>query len=232
MNIIQWRNGSVAKVNVTDKTARVTVLPDMDEVEVQLDTPIYRQYVPMVGQNVLLMGMGDDEDPKIFNSIRIVTEFGSTPPEMQRLKPINVGEVLSEGSGGGFSYLDNNGNVMLSDGNLSNVIQLLVGTAINMVGDSLSITIKDVGQIKIVPQTDANPTSKIEFIKVKKGSTDPIATISMQDDKINVDSITVNLGPSPVAAAVHTLSGVPGDYSIDIMTGKPIPGSSVVKVAS
>ena len=232
MNIISWRLGNVAKVNVADKTAKVTILPDMDEITVQLDSPMYRQYIPLVGQSVLLMGMGDDQDPKIFNSIRILTEFGSTSPEMQKSKPLNVGEVLSEGSGGGFSYKDNNGNVMLGDGNLSNTIQLLVSTAISMVGDSLVITVKDVGHIKILPVTDSNATSKIEVVKTKAGSTTPLATISIQDDKINIESTTVNLGTSPVAAAVHTLSGVPGDYSIDIMTGRPIPGSSVVKVAS
>jgi len=184
---------------------------------IQLDSPRHRQYMPVVNQQVLILVLEDQPGSNRF--ARIIAEFG----EQIFDAPIQPGEVIFEGSGGGYLYLNQQGDAYLSDSAMSNVIKILSSVGISITGDKLSIDIKGIGQIAIL-------NDKIEITKVAGKGGQPIAKISMTNDKIDIDNISVNIGKGPVfGGSVVSLAGVPGDHSIDFMTGLPIPGSATIK---
>jgi hypothetical protein len=221
------RIAEVISVDVENRTVIVQTKEDghaMQQTPISLDNASFQQYVPVPGQQVLI---GD-----IFSTdLRILAIFGDTPRNVQRSKPIDSGEILSQGSGGGFYYADKSGNAMLSDKTLSNVIQLLVNNKIGMAGKALFINIHKTGQIKITPgdPEDELDNGTIEIIKTNSAGK-KVASITIGDDKIEVTGDTVEIGPLPIASSVVTLSGVnsPVGYSFDSF-GVPIPGSRTVK---
>lgn len=219
MSELAFQIAEVMSVDIEKKTVTVQsredglIIPD-----IPIDNPPYKQYIPLIGQQVLILKLFDYD-------WRIVSEFGSESLSTQSSKPIGAGEIMMQGSGGGFFYADKAGNVVLSDKTLSNIIQLLVNTRINIVGDSMTIVIKSVGQITVTPSDGITPSS-IKLTKINNGI--PVANIVLQDGKISIDSAQVEIGPAPVASSVVTLSGVPGEYSFDAF-GKPVPGSTTVK---
>ena len=86
----------------------------------------------------------------------------------------------------------------------------------------MAIKIKGVGEINIIDD-------KIEITKISGTDGTKASKVTLTDDKIEVDALTVNLGSKPTAGVVNSLSGVPGSYSFDFVTGQPIPSSQSVK---
>ena len=239
--MMEFRMAEIRSVDAEAKTAIITIRPDMANIQVQLDNPTYKQYVPVPGQQVLALLISDDNTTDMSATARrsyvarIVCEFGDEEFNIQKSKPIQSGEIMVQGQGGGFFYADQSGNVMLSDKVMSNVLQLLVGTAINMMGNALSITIKDVGQINIIPKSDSNPDAKIELVKKDSGGAD-IAKVTIQNDKIVVQGPQVEIGTKDIgyvqAGVVTSQSPVEGNHSLCFVTGAPIPCSKKVTAAN
>ena len=221
MNQPQFLFGEVISVDAANRKIFVSFSEDALPVEVPLDMPQSFQTIPIVGQQVLVVRVYESD-------LRLVGIFGHEPLNIQASRPLNEGEVMVQGTGGAFTYADRAGNIMISDKTLSNFIQLLVNTRITMIGDALQVEIKDVGQITITP-TDltTGTTSKISIVKTVKGGI-PIAKIVLEDGKITIDGLTVNIGTAPIGGMVVSTSGIPGPYSFDSF-GKPIPSSLTVK---
>jgi hypothetical protein len=173
---------------------------------------IHQQYVPVVGQQVMLFRIGD-----FFTGV--LAYLGSQP----FVRPVQSGEFLIESIGGARAFFDQGGNVLLSDRALSNVVELLSSVGVQVTADALSINVKGIGTVKIMD-------GAITVTKVTPVGDVPTATVTIKDTEVTIDSLTVNLGVAPtIGAAVVSLSGVPGSYSFDLVTGQPIPGSTQVK---
>ena len=188
--------------------------------DIQIDQPLNHQYIPVVGQQVMLLRVGD-----FFT--RVLMELAEQPFGATT----EPGEILIEGGGGGFFYANNSGDIVLCDDVMSNLIELLSSIGISMTGDSLSINIKTVGKIKITPKSEELGTEeKIEFEKIKPTGTP--TKIVITNDKIEIESKGVTIGrfeDSPRGGSVVSFSPIVGDYSIDILTGTPIPRSGTIE---
>ena len=224
---IEQENGSpVARVDIQSYR-------DLSIIQnIKIDTPLHAQYIPVVGQNVTFWRIGN-----YFTRILAVHSEGTR----QFDAPIQPGAILIEGSrpqepfGGGFLHLDTEGNAMLSDETLSNVIKLLSSIGVLITADSLSINVKGVGQINITPKNDKLGTEdRIEFLKLdgEIDAENPVTKIVMTKEKIVVDGAEVEIGredDSIKGGTVVSQSGVTGPYSFDLFTGRPIPQSGTVK---
>lgn len=223
MSEISFQLGMVSSVDATKRKAIVTSYTDQLNMEINLDVPQHRQYLPVPGQQVLLA--------KVMQSdVRIIAEFGNEAPGVQASKPLQPGEIMTQGSGGGFFYADRAGNAIISDKFLSNVIQFLVGTSVSIVGDALTIDIKNIGRLNIRPAADDSDDDTIEIIKTDDDGVE-VSKVIMTNDKIDVEGPVVNLGPDVTGGVVVSNSGVPGTYSFDSL-GRPVPGSLTVKGSS
>ena len=218
----------VAKVDIQSHKD-LSIVPD-----VKIDTPLHAQHIPHIGQVVTFM-----RTDSYFT--RILAVHGERPFDA----PIKPGEVMMESTGGGFMYLDNGGNVLIADETLSNVFKLLSQVGMVVTADSLTIDVKGVGQINIIPKDETDPSSesKIEFVKLNSslGPDKPASKIVITDDKIVVDAAKVELGReqslldpatnpliNPSGGVVVSRSLVTGEHSYDMFTGKPIPRSGTV----
>lgn len=205
------QGGRVAKVDVQSFT-------DMQIIQdIPIDQPLNRQFIPIVGQQVVLLRMGD-----IYT--RILLELSERPFAAVE----DPGEILIEGLGGGFFYANNGGDVYLSDEIRGNMIQILSLVGIKMIGRTLSIVIKDTGKITITPKDDELQTEdKIEFEKINKTG-DP-TKVTITNDRVEIEAPQVSIGRTgPKAGSVVSFSPRVGDHSIDPMTGDPIPRSATV----
>jgi hypothetical protein len=207
----------MAEITAVDAVAKiVTAQSRLDGAvisNIPLDGPLHRQYIPVIGQQVLLLRLGE-------YGTRILAEFG----ERVFNPPIQPGEVMMEGAGGGIVYLNQGGDVLLADNVLSNVIRLISAVGIQINGDALSIDIKGTGKIKILDD-------KIEVIKTTGEDEEVKSKITLTDDKVSIESDSVEIGDNPLGGVVYSLSNVPGDYSFDTITGRPIPGSTKHKTS-
>jgi hypothetical protein len=181
---------------------------------IPIDCPLNAQYIPVVGQQVLLIRIGDYDT-------RILAALG----QRQFDAPIKPGELLSEGSGGGFLYLNRTGDAMLSDSALSNVLKMISTVGIQIVGDALAIDVKKIGKITIM-------NDEIQIIKTSGDSGSTAAKISLTNEKIVIEGTGVDLGKSPIGGCVFSMSGVTGPHSFCLVTGAPIPASGSVKAAT
>lgn len=203
--------GEITAVDLAKSTLSIqsrldgSVIPD-----VPIDASLHSQYIPVIGQQVVLVRSD------YFTSV--ISFLGTKKFNA----PIKSGEVMFEGSGGGFLYLNQGGDVVLADSAMSNVLKLLSTVGFQFVGDALSLVVKGVGQINIMED-------KIEIVKTL-GPSDVVTTkVTMTDTKVTVEASTVELGEAPIGNGVFSLSGIVGPYSFDWM-GQPIPGSGAVKV--
>lgn len=179
--------------------------------DISIETPLHRQYIPVVGQQILLVRSD------FFTAI--VAVLAERPFDA----PISPGEIMVEGSGGGFFYANKSGDVMLADSAMSNVFKLVSTVGIQVIGDALSITIKGIGRLNIIDD-------KIELVKVSGKPGVPATKVTMTDDEVNIQAPSVSLGSRPAGGVVVSNSGIPGPYSIDWM-GIPIPSSQAVQAA-
>ena len=223
----------VERNNVREVTVNVLSYYDCSIFPVRVDCPLHMQYIPVVGQLVLIMRTAN-------NFVRIIAHFG----EQAFSAPIQEGEVMTEGSGGGFVYLNGTGDVTIGDGYLSNVQRFFSGVGINITADGYSLDVKDVGQINITPKDDKlGNENQIEILKIKDGNTK--GRIVLTDEKTMVYSPAIEMGKDPdsspldLKGGVHVSSlpdGTPGKiigpYNFDMMTGVPIPCSGTVKASS
>lgn len=195
----------------------LTIIPD-----IRIDTPLFAQQIPVVGQYVFLM-----RDAGFVT--RIVAVFGERPFDA----PVTPGEVMVESTGGSFLYLNNSGDAMLSDETLSNVLKLISKIGVLIVGDTFSLNVKGVGQINITPQReDLGTEDVVELVKLGN-SGQATATIRMTNEKIVIDGGRIEIGRASDAlkgGAVVSLSGLIGEYSFDSF-GRPVPGSAVVRAS-
>jgi hypothetical protein len=208
--------GQVTSVNLDQKTISVQSRLDGSIIPgIQMQPATHQQYVPVVGQQVMLFRISD-----FFTGV--LAYLGSKP----FVRPVQSGEYLIESVGGARAFFDQSGNVLLSDRALSNVVELLSSVGVQVTADALSINVKGIATVKIMDDA-------ITVTKVTPTGDVPTATVTIKDQEVTVDSATVKLGTSPVlGAVVVSLSGVPGNYSFDLMTGRPIPGSAQVKANS
>jgi len=208
--------GQVTSIDLDQKTISVQSRLDGSIIpSIQMQPAIHQQYVPVVGQQVMLFRIGN-----FFTGI--LAYLGSQP----FVRPVQSGEYLIESIGGGRAFFDQSGNVLISDRAFSNVVELLSSVGVQVTTDALSINIKGIGTVKIMED-------EIEVTKVTPTGDVPTATVTIKDGEVIVDSPTIKLGTAPViGAAVVSLSGVPGNYSFDLVTGQPIPGSTQVKANS
>jgi hypothetical protein len=240
-SLLQFNLGVVRSVDTINKKAVVTMRPGMQDRVINLDYPLSRQYVPVPGQIVLVLLLGDQKSDDMSRSssmsydARIVCEFGDETLNVQKSRPLQTGEIMIQGQGGGFLYADQNGNAMMSDQAMSNVVQLLANTAISLVGDALSIQIKGVGKLNITPKSDSNPDAKLELIKTDTQGAMK-SRVVVQDDKVIMEGAIVEVGtkqiPYTQCGVVTSRSGVPGNHSFCLITGAPIPGSAQVTAAN
>lgn len=179
--------------------------------DIPIETPLHLQYIPVVGQQVILIRSD------FFTAVLAV--MADRPFDA----PIKPGEIMVEGSGGGFYYANQSGDVMLADSAMSNVLKLISTVGIQVVGDALSVTIKGIGQLSVV-------NDKIELTKVSGTPGVPVAKVTITNDKVDVQAPNVSLGSQPVGGVVISNSGVVGPYSVDWM-GLPIPSSQAVQAA-
>jgi hypothetical protein len=194
-----------------------SIIPD-----VVIDSPLFAQYIPVIGQIVMISRIGD-------YFTKVSGYFGSKA----FTAPIKPGEALLEGHGGGFVFLNNGGDVVISDETLGNVIRLLNMVGITVTADALSLNIKGVGQLNITPErSDLSTENKIEFIKVDADSR-PIARFTMTDDKIAIDGAKVEIGLKDNTLDTGTVlsqTQVFGTHSFCMVTGAPIPCAKDVRV--
>lgn len=193
--------------------------------DVQIDTPLNAQHIPRIGQIVAFTRT------EKFGT-RVVAVWGERPFDA----PIDPGEVLMESTGGGWIYLNNSGDTIISDEVFSNVFKMLSNIGILVTTNALKIKVRGVGEILVTPEDSERGTeNKIEIVKTK--SKVPVSKVTLTNDKISVDADEVEMGSlssvNPLAQLtggnVVSLSNVPGDYSVDIFTGRPIPASATVK---
>jgi hypothetical protein len=217
------QSGIVRAINYkSDKQGNRLITLDVQSLEemsiirdVAIDSPLFAQYIPVIGQIVLLQRVGS-------TFTKVMGYFGD------RLfhAPIQPGEALIEGHGGGFMYLNNGGDVVVSDQVLGNVIRLLNTVGISVTADSISINVKGVGQLNITPvNADTGTKNSIEFIKVGTDNK-PTAKFTVTDEKVAIDAPKVELGLQTntiEAGMVVSSSQVYGTHSICPITGQPIP---------
>lgn len=193
--------------------------------EVQIDTPLSAQHIPRIGQIVAFTRT------EKFGT-RVTAVWGERPFDA----PLAPGEVLMESTGGGWIFLDNRGGIEMADETLSNVFKILSRVGILITADSLKINVKGVGEIIVTPEdSDRGTEDKIEIIKTQ--SKLPVSKVTLTNNKVSIDSSAVEMGTlssiNPIAQLkggnVVSLSNQPGDYSVDIFTGRPIPASATVK---
>ena len=215
--------------NVREVTVNVQSYYDCSIFPVRIDCPLHLQYIPVVGQLVMIMRTAN-------NFVRIIAHFG----EQSFSAPLQEGEVLIEGAGHGFMHLNGVGDVMLGDGYLSNVQRFFAGVGISITADGYSLDVKNIGQINITPKDDKlGNKNQIEIIKTKDGSTR--GRIVLTDDKTMVYSPTIELGKDPDTNPTDLKGGVlvsnnplapEGPFNFDLMTGAPIPRSGTVKAST
>jgi hypothetical protein len=190
--------------------------------DVAIDSPLFAQYIPVIGQ-IVMISRTDDYFTKITGY------FGSRA----FTAPIQPGEALIEGHGGGFMYLNNGGDVVVGDETLSNVIRLLNTVGITMTADAMSLDIKGVGQLNITPKnSDLKTENKIEFIKMDTDNK-PVARFTITDEKIAIDGPKVEIGlkeNTVDTGAVVSQAQVNGTHSFCFVTGQPIPCARDVRV--
>jgi hypothetical protein len=186
--------------------------------KIPIDCPLMAQFIPVVGQQVLLIRIAE-------YGTRILAVFG----EKVFNAPLKSGEVMVEGAGGAFMYLNRGGDAMLSDAAMSNVLKMLSSVGIQMIGDALEINIKKMGRIKIMDD-------KVEIVKISGDSKEPKTQVTLTDDTVEIGAAKINLGNSAtnplMGGCVHSMSGVQGPHSFCMITGAPIPASGSVKVES
>jgi len=210
---ITFQFGQVVAVSATNKTISVQSRVNGDVItSIPLQPAFFQQYVPVVGQQVMLYRIGS-----YFTGVLVYLA------SRQFRRPIKDGEFLIEGVGGGRAFFDNGGSVWLGDKMMSNVLKLLSSVGLQFVGDTMSIEIKGMAKITILDD-------EIVVKKVSKLGNVTTTQVTITDTAVVVDSPLVKLGKAPViGAAVVSLSGVPGNFSFDPITGQPIPGSTQVK---
>ena len=210
---ITFQFGQVVMVDATNKVISVQSRINGDVITgIPLQPAFFQQYVPVVGQQVMLYRIGN-----YFTGVLVYLA------SRQFRRPIKDGEFLIEGVGGGRAFFDNGGSVLLSDKMMSNVLKMLSSVGLQFVGDTMSIEVKGIAKVTI----------KDDQVVVQKVSTlgnVTTAKVTIEDGVVTVDSPLIKLGQAPViGAAVVSLSGVPGNFSFDPITGQPIPGSTQVK---
>ena len=179
--------------------------------DIAIETPLHRQYIPVIGQQILLVRSD------FFTAV--IAVLAERPFDA----PISPGEIMVEGSGGGFFYANKNGDVMLADSTMSNVLKIVSSVGIQVTGDALSITIKGIGRINVIDD-------KIELVKVSGKPGIPTTKVTMSDDEVSIQAPNVSLGSQPAGGVVVSNSGIPGPYSVDWM-GLPIPSSQAVQAS-
>ena len=227
VNILEANGARTIKVSVMS-FSDMGIIPD-----IMLDSPLHMQYVPVVGQYVMILRTAN-------NYTRIVAYSG----EKLFDAPLNPGEVMMEGSGGGFVHMNNAGDVIVGDSYLSNVMKVLSGIGITITADGYSLNVKKVGQINITPQDDKLGTEeKIELVKMKGSSV--TGRIVLTNDKTMVYSSAIELGKDPETPAgkveavlgkagvvMSNFPGAPtGPHNVCFLTGAPIPCSGSVKAS-
>jgi len=190
--------------------------------DVVIDSPLFAQYIPVIGQIVMIQRVDD-------YFTKVIGYFGSTGFRA----PIRSGEFLMEGNGGSFAYLNNGGDMVLSDETMSNVIRLLNMVGMSVTANAISLDIKGVGQLNITPQNPELETeNKIEFIKFNDDKS--VSTrFTITNDKIAIDGPRVEIGlkdNSIDAGTVVSQSKVFGAHSFCLVTGAPIPCAKDVRV--
>jgi len=195
---------------------------------IPIDQPLYRQYIPVVGQLVTLMAIKSSNGTGWFR--RILTEMGETT-----FPAVNEpGELVIEGSGGGFAYFNNQGDVIVKSSSSLNQVRVLALEGVTTIGQAIALEVPGVGRITITPQ---DQLGNEESIKIEKESLAGKTTILIKDDRIEIQGRNIVLGrstdpllgtPTVQGGAVTSLSPVIGDHSIDLLTGRPIPRSGVV----
>lgn len=220
--------GTVKSVTMIDKPdgtrdvdLEVQSYADMSKMfKVKLDPSRHSQHIPIKDQIVAIF-----RTPYF---TRIFAEFGDQP-----FNPIiEPGEVLIESQGGGFLYANNEGDLLLSDETLSNSIGLNNCAGLVITNDALVIHTKKVGQIVITPENvETGTEEKVEISKLD-GLTKTVNTkITLTNDTVTIDAPNVKMGRDldPITGgSVVSFSPIIGDYSIDVMTGRPIPRSATV----
>ena len=222
--------GVVKAVHITPQpnggrivTIDVQSFTDMSIIKgIQIEQPLNHQYIPIVNQQIILLRIGD-----FFT--RVMVELAEAPFGATA----DPGEFLIEGGGGGFVYLNNGGDVYISDSVRSNYIKLLSSVGFSIVGDAISLLIKDIGKIIITPEnSEIGAENEIRIEKINPNGEPTI--VKLTNDKVEIVSSRVEIGrdsDGPKAGSVVSFSPRIGDYSVDPMTGDPIPSSSVEKVA-
>lgn len=222
------QTGVVTAITIERESDRVdtyvTIRSNLDNSEiphVYVDPPLYAQHTPVVGQRVMFIRMGNSFS-------KLIATFG------ERAKfeaPIEAGEVLIQSTGGGLLFLNNGGDVELSNEDWSNAIKMLSTIGILITANSLVINVKGIGEINITPQNAVLQTSdQIEILK-KDGEV-TTSKVTLTNDKIIVSGSTVEIGTAtdPMKGGnVVSRSAVVGEYSYDLFTGLPIPKSGTVK---
>lgn len=203
-------------VDVQSLSGDLSIIPN-----VVIDSPLFAQYIPVIGQLVMINRVED-------YFTKIMGYFGSKA----FTAPIQPGEALIEGHGGGFMFLNNGGDVVVSDETLSNVIRLLNMVGISITANAVSLNIKGVGQLNITPQnTDLNTENKIEFVKFGPNK-DPIARFTVTDEKISIDGPKVEIGLQQNTldtGVVLSQAQTYGTHSFCLITGAPIPCAKDVR---
>jgi len=182
--------------------------------DVAIDSPLFAQYIPVVGQIVMIQKVGN-------YFAKVMGYFGSRVFQA----PIQPGEALIEGHGGGFMFLNNGGDVVIADEVLGNVIRLINMVGVTITANAMSINVKGIGQINVTPEdSELGTKNQIELVKIAANG-DKI-NLTMTDEKVMIDSPKVEVGlRSNVfeAGAVVSTSQVFGTHSICPITGMPIP---------
>lgn len=221
---LDFQLGEVRSVDMNLRTITIVSHVDSKEYTFPLDMPRYSQAVPIPGQQILVAKLFDYD-------MRHVATFGDIPRTEQRKRPLNSGDHMIESSGGAHMWVDSGGNAQLSDGRAGNFIQMLVGTKMTIKGTNIEITVPGVGDVTIDPDKQ-----EIRVSKTTAGV--ETAAISITDSNVEISatqritigrSIVPGETPAPIGGAVLSFSGIPGEYSIDSL-GRPVPGSSVVKI--
>ena len=214
---LTFQSGVIKNVDATKGTCSIMSNLDGSTVDnVPIDAPDFARYIPEENQSVLFMKL-DDYHPSI-------VKYFSANKFIPTTKPGEF-DMTSKAGQGGHVLLDNGGNVMISDEFFSNVMQIIADEGIQLSGDNYQIKIKNTGTINIDQKN-----KKIEIIKSMPFTDVPMTTITLEDDKVTIGSLKIELGSTTVGGCVYSMSNVPGPHSFCLVTGLPIPASTSVKV--
>jgi len=226
--MLDFQLGRIINVDDKNNVVYVNSFESGSNIPVELDNPLSLQVMPKIGSLVLFVRYG-------MNVTKIIKIWENNPDLLRknsgRLLP---GEIQIQSEGGGYIYLNNNGDVSIVDGGMRNIFkiirkkfQILIQATeiLFQTFNGLEIRHTKSGEYEITKKDPRTKEIKAKIVIDKDGNT-------------YIDSQTIYLGKNANDENKRKLfgdivtSGPYGTFPICPVTGKPITGSSTIKGAS